>query len=203
MLVFLMACGTPTTAECGPEECAAVCDQNTAPAPAPAAPTEGKAGKQGKAGGQKMTTFEHQLLDEVLEDVRAGVRPWDDQAVGVCAGKKECTSYLGMDAGVLAKGDYMVKAELRVPQIGEKGTWKVDFHSECSIDHGAAAPEVRTYDRTYDVWYGGPERGYRLMPLRTFESPSKGGAQTCKYTITAKHPDGDKVYAGSWSTPAE
>ncbi|MCA9489958.1 MAG: hypothetical protein KC621_08545, partial [Myxococcales bacterium] len=127
MLLFLLACGAPTTAECGPAECAAVCEQSPAPAPASDPVTEGKAGKQGKAGGQKMTSFEHQLLDEVLDDVRAGVRPWDDQSVGVCAGKKECTTFLGLDAGELGKGDYMVKAELRVPQIGEKGTWKVEF----------------------------------------------------------------------------
>lgn len=204
MLWWLLACGTSTTPECGPEECAAVCEPSLTEVAPQTAPTEGKAGKQDHAGGaQKMTPFEHQLLDEVLRDVRAGIRPWDEQGVGVCAGKKECSTFLGADAGELPKGDYMVKAELRVPKIGEKGTWKVDFHTECRIDHGSSEPEVRTYDRSYDVWYAGPDRGYRLMPLRTFESPSKGGAQNCTYTLTAKHPDGDQVYTGSWSTPAE
>lgn len=204
MLWFLLACGGAPP-ECGPEACASVC---AAPEPAPSVPAAPAAPVEPRpteaADGQpsqKMSPFEHQLLDELMTDVRAGIRPWDDQGIGVCAGKKECTTFLGANAGELPKGDYLVKAELRVPAIGEKGTWKVDFHTECSIEHPGSPPEIRTYDRGYDVWYAGPERGYRLIPLRTFESPSKGGAQRCTFQLTAHHPDGDRLYEGSWSTP--
>jgi hypothetical protein len=55
--------------------------------------------------------------------------------------------------------------------------------------------------RSYPVAYAGEDRGYRLLPLRSITSPSEGGAKSCVYTIKAPHPDGDKVYTGSWSTP--
>lgn len=199
MLVALAACGPA----CGPEECAAeqaACVAAAAecaalaakevPDPRPAAPPS-----------SDLTPFEHGLVDPVLAEIRSGVRPWDGQSVGVCRGKRECDAFLGADPGELPPGSYLVKAELRVPPAGEKGTWTARFESECTTERPGKEPEVRTYDRTYDVQYVGPERGARLSPLRTIESPSPGGPTRCTWKLVGKGGDTENVMSGSWSTP--
>lgn len=187
------ACGAPE--DCGPAECAAVCP----PAPDPTAQEPGGPSPT-VAPEPAASAFEQAFVAPLFDEVRAGVRPWDEQAVGVCEGKKDCGTFLGTNPGQLPKGDYVVKAELRVPPIGDKGTWKVRFQTECRTPKAGGEPVVQTYDRTYDVWYVGPDRGLRLTPLRTIESPAKGGPQTCTFTLTALHPAGDRTTSGGWST---
>ena len=50
------------------------------------------------------------------------------------------------------------------------------------------------------VVYAGEERGYRLR-LRNLTSPRDDARQECTWTLTSPHPDGDKVYEGSWVIP--
>ena len=198
VLLWLAGC-VGGTAECGPAECADICAKEQAPAPSP---TPGPA----PAAAPAMSDFEHKLLDPKLEDLRAGVRPWSDEGIGICRGKKSCDEYLGMEPGELPKVDYLVMAELRVPDIGEKGTWSVTFETDCTsirTTPNGESRDTRNYNRTYEVFYAGEDRGYRLMPLRTIESPSGSARTECTWTLTAPHPDGDQVYEGSWSTPAE
>lgn len=190
MLTLLWACaGGP--ADCGPTECEAVCAQVPKPPPSPGAPTP----------VPELTPFEHELLDPVLADIRAGVRPWSDQSVGICRGKKECDESVGPSPGELPPGDYIVRAELAVPAAGPKGTWKVRFETECLTEKPGGEPVKSTYDRTYEVQYVGPDRGSRLSPLRQIKSPSDGGAQKCTWKLTAPHADQVNTFEGSWSTP--
>jgi hypothetical protein len=192
LIANLGGCGS-APAECGKAECAAVCEA-AAPA-APAAPV---------AEAAKVSSFEAGLVDPILKDVRAGVRPFGEDSIGICKGVKQCDEFLGNNAGELGEGRYMVRAELGVPNVGDPGTWKITFDLECTTTRKTANGDqtsTSNYSREYDVRYAGKDRGYRLQPLRTIESPSKGGARSCKYKITAPHPDGDKVYDGSWSTP--
>lgn len=184
MWLWLASCASPPP-PCGAEACAEVC----------------AAGAAGPDAADGRSALEEQLLADVVADIRAGVRPWADDAVGVCVGKKECKSFLGADAGALGPGDHLVKAELRVPAAGPKGTWKVRFETACTSSKAGAEPTVSTYQREYDVTYAGPDRGYRLMPLKMIESPSKEGPQACTWTLTALHPDGDRSWSGSWSVP--
>lgn len=191
VLGALTACGG--SKECGPAECAGVCDGGG---------TAGGGGTDG-ATSAKMTEFENSLLSPVLEDIREGVRPFTDQGIGICKGTKNCDEFLGSDVGELPEGDYMVMADLRVPKIGEPGTWTIVFDTECETTRtteSGSTSSTSSSSRSYDVRYAGESRGYRLMPLRTIESPAVG-ARKCTYKITAPHPDGDKVYTGSWSTP--
>lgn len=191
-LSMLSACGGGS-ATCGEAECAPICEK-----------TAGETTEAAGTASTKLTTFEDGLLAPVVEDVRAGVRSFDEQGIGICRGTKECEEFLGSDVGELPPGDYMVKAELRVPKIGEPGTWSITFDTSCDAIRKTESGETTSTSnssRSYDVRYAGEQRGYRLMPLRTIESPSKGGARKCTYTITAPHPDGDKVYKGSWETP--
>ncbi len=193
LCLSLAACGTSATcgeAECAPFVAAAIADANAVPA---------------EPQGTLVTGFEETLLKPLMEDIQAGVRPFSEQGVGICRGERTCDEYLGTDVGELAPGKYIVMAELRVPNVGDPGTWKVNFQTECGITRTSSGGELTTSNtdssREYDVRYAGTERGYRLMPLRTITSPSNGGTRNCTYSITAPHPDGDKVYSGSWSTP--
>lgn len=189
----LAATGCGGSKECGQAECSALIEAAVAEAQAanPAGPT--------------FTEFEGSLLTPLIDDIRAGVRPFSDESVGVCQGERTCDVFLGTDAGELEEGNYIVMAELRVPNVGEPGTWTIDFSTSCEITrtdaNGNTSTSTAESSRSYDVRYAGTERGYRLMPLRTIESPTSGGSRSCTYTITAPHPDGDKVYMGSWTTP--
>lgn len=193
LIANLGGCGS-APADCGETECAAIC----------ATAAEGAPAAEPAAEAAKVSGFEAGLVDPILQDIRSGVRPFGDDSIGICKGVKQCEDFLGGDAGELGEGRYMVRAELGVPNVGEPGTWKIKFDLECTTTRKTANGDqssTSNYSREYDVRYAGKDRGYRLQPLRTIESPSKGGARSCKYTITAPHPDGDKVYEGSWSTP--
>lgn len=193
-VLFLVACGGGQAIPPTAESCAAICaaDAKTEPAPAPApdpAPS---------AGGSEMSDYEMKLLGPVLEDIRGGVRPYDDQGIGICKGKDKCDKFIGTDVGELAKGDYILQAVLAVPKQGEG--WKMTLATECTTTKGDSTTN-KSNTKDYDVKYAGEGRGYNLVPLRRIESPGKYGAQECTYTITAPHPDGDKVYEGKWSVP--
>jgi hypothetical protein len=143
----------------------------------------------------------------MLDELRQGVRPLDGQAFGVCSTSngKDCTEFLGAAPGELAAGKYLVKAELAVPRAGDKGAWKATFDVTCTATAASGnttSTSTKTYTHTYDVNYTAQERGYRLLPLYSIESPPKSGARSCNFTLTAPHPDGDKVYTGSWKVPA-
>jgi hypothetical protein len=189
LMAGLAGCGSAST-QCGEAECATVC--------------AGAAEAVAEEAGVKVSSFEAGLVDPILEDIRGGVRPFGEDSIGICKGVKQCDEFLGNQAGELPEGRYMVRAELGVPNVGEPGTWKIKFDLECTTTRKTANGEqssTSNYSREYDVRYAGKDRGYRLQPLRTIESPSRGGARSCKYKITAPHPDGDKVYEGGWDTP--
>ena len=180
--------GTVAPATCGEAECADICASGTPDA----------------GSGPHMSEFEKGIVDPILVDIREGVRPWDPQGIGVCKGKRECDEFLGTDVGSLPAGEYLLKADLRVPRTGDAHTWTVEVTTDCETVKTTESGETKSTSsntRSYDVRYAGEDRGYRLMPLRTITSPSDGGARNCKYTIKAPHPDGEKTYTGSWSTP--
>jgi hypothetical protein len=153
----------------------------------------------------KVTSFERSLLDPALDDLRQGVRPLDDKAFGVCSSTgKECTEFLGATPGELPPGKYLVKADLAVPRLGHQGTWTVTFEVKCtttSVSGTSTTTATSTHSHSYEVAHSAQERGYRLVPLYTIESPAKHGSRACSYTLTAPHPDGAKTYAGAWSVP--
>jgi hypothetical protein len=191
LMATVIGCGSGSK-ECGEAECSAVCS------------ADGAEEVVEEKAGQQVSEFEASMVDPILSDIRDGVRPFTEDGIGICKGIKQCDEYLGAEAGELAAGRYMVRAELAVPNVGEPGTWKIQFDLECTTTRNTANGEqssTSNYSREYDVRWAGNDRGYRLQPLRTIESPSKGGKRVCKYKIIAPHPDGDKVYEGGWSTP--
>lgn len=176
---------------CGDAECAPVCE---------------KAAAANSATSLTLTPFEKGLVDPMLADIREGVRPFSENSVGFCKGNgKECEEFLGFDVGELPPGQYMIRADVRVPKTGEPGTWKLKLDTKCVTTRQTANGEVSSESnntRELDVRYAGEDRGYRLSPLYTVESPSKGGARKCTWVLSA--PNGDRVqeWKGSWATPA-
>lgn len=207
-LATLIGCGDSgpgASTTCGEAECAAICAPKIeaakagSEAPAPASPEK-------SPKGLALSDFEEGILKDVVADLRAGVRPFDDKGIGLCKGQgKTCDEYLGLKAGVLPPGEYMVRAELLVPKTGEKGTWSIQFSTDCttSITNAAGDTTERksSRSRSYEVAYAGASRGYRLSPLYTIKSPNPEGEERCTYSIVAPHPDGDKVYEGEWTLP--
>lgn len=197
-LVALTACGS---AEPTAESCASICAQSGTEEATEEAAEEAAAPASGA-----MTAFENDLLSPLLTDVREGVRPFHPEGIGLCSGKEACDGYIGMSADNLEPGDYILQAELRVPKTGDKGTWKVRVDYECTYVRATESGEdtsTKTSSREYDVVYAGESRGYRLVPLRKIKSPHERSSESCNWSITAPHPDGDKVYEGSWFAPAE
>lgn len=180
MVLMWVSCDKLPTGTCGPEECAEACAALTPPPP----PTP--------SGQPAPTEFEQKVLDAQLDEIRRGIQPWSDTAIGLCRGRRDCDKFLGVNAGKLGRGAHFVKAELRVPP-GPPGTWTVRFVTECTTATG----EVRAFERDYDVVNNGGERPTSLN-LRAIDSPSEDGAEVCKWTLTTLDPRGDKQYTGTW-----
>ena len=199
VLALLVGC-TGAPAQVDEAACASICDARDT-----TATTTPEAG----ASNIKLSAFEEQLFATPVEDVRAGVRPFDDSSLGICPkgeNTRRCDKMLGTDVGELAEGEYILYGSFRVPRIGDRGTWKVKLKVECEVTRTLPDGTTRTdtrnpYEREYEVVFAGEEHGYKLSPMRRITSPGKNGAEACTYTITAPHPDGDKVYTGSWSVP--
>ena len=193
-LFLLVACGGETIAPTA-ESCAAICaaaDKAAQPAPAAEAPAPAS------RGGATMTEYEQKILGPVLEDLRNGVRPFDDQSVGLCQGKSTCDRFIGTSSKGLEPGDYILQAVLAVPKEGDG--WTITLATDCTTTKGDSTTN-KSDSKDYELKYPGEGRGYKLVPLRRIKSPGTYGAQSCSWKITAPHPDGDKVYEGEWSVP--
>ncbi|MBA2320728.1 MAG: hypothetical protein H0V89_06190, partial [Deltaproteobacteria bacterium] len=181
---LLVGCADePST--CGPEECAAF----AAAPPAVQGP---------------LAPWEEALVGPLLADARGGIRPWDAEGIGICRGTRVCDAYLGTEVGELPPGDYLVRAELRVPELGPPGTWKIRYRSQCEVvtrtKDGGTRKKTETASLDQTVRYAGPEEGWRIEPLQPIHSPSEG-ASTCTWTLEGEQPSGPVSWSGSWSTP--
>ena len=194
--MWWFGCSQPA---CDEAACADVC----AAAEAASKPDGAVAGADDTMAPVTMSDFERGLVEPVLEDVRAGIRPFDDEGIGLCRTDEaatECLEYLGTDPGDLPPGNYFLRAMLRVPKASFD--WKVSLVVSCTDATSEGAPRERT--REYNVRYAGEKRGYRLQPLQRITSPNPTGPSACTYTLSGVQPDGEgKVYTGGWKLPAE
>jgi hypothetical protein len=186
-LLSLLACGSPAPVEC-PEcpDCQSVEAEPSATSP-------------------NLTEWEAGVLAGPIETLRDGIKPFSESSWGICLGVQQCEGEGGgvVDAGTLATGDHVIFAELSVPELG--GQWSVNFHMECQTTGNTGVTSDYNYDRSFDVRNGGPNRGYRLMPLARIKAPHPSGARECAYTLTPIWPDGREgaPWTGSYSTAAD
>lgn len=150
-----------------------------------------------------LSVAEAKLLAPYLADLRAGVRLFGDQGFGVCQGKRSCDQYLGAEPPPLAEGDYLIKAELSVPELGEG--WKVHFRISCDLTTLEGRTTTQQHDKLYDVRHVNNETmGYRLQPLWMIQSPHPNGSRTCTFSLAPVDPSGQEGshWKGRYTTPA-
>ena len=165
-------------------------------APCPECPTV-------SASTPTLTDSEMELLSKSLADIRAGIRGFDDESIGVCQGSgKNCEEFLGKDVSNLPEGKYVLYAKLLAPKIKKGKGWKVDYSKECkTIKKSKNGESVtnNTYSKEYHI--GSNPKGWRLAPLATITSPGKYGRQECSWKLVFHNVNGTEEITGSWSVP--
>lgn len=202
-LALLAAACTGGPAAVDEAACASICAQQ---ASGGASAGDAEAAPEGMV----LSAYEQELFSGLVEEVRQGVRPFDDQSLGICPkgdNTRRCDEMLGSSPGELPEGEYILYGSFRVPNVGERGSWKVKLIVECELTRtlpdGTTKTDTRPpYEREYEVVYAGEDRGYTLSPMRRITSPGRNGAESCTYKVVSPSPDGDKVYEGAWSVPA-
>jgi hypothetical protein len=152
-------------------------------------------------GGLTLEPWEAELLGDQVQQLRAGVRPFDAQGWGVCTGSKKCGDFIGTDPGTLAPGEYLLRAELSVPRLGDG--WTARFDQSCEVTRPNGQTSTRDSERSHDIAYAGDSRGYRLEPLIRIQSPAPDGDRACTATLTPIRPDGTagEPWKASWRVP--
>ena len=148
------------------------------------------------------------LLKPYLNDIREGIRPFNEKGIGICKGlDRTCPEFLGTEVGDLPAGEYQLRADLVAPKLSPEEKWEMQVDINCEITRKLKNGDSKTnqdWSKTYKISHtNNKEHGYRLSPLRKITSPSKYGRQDCTYTMTAKNANGDKVYSGKWSVPSK
>lgn len=149
-----------------------------------------------------MDDWEAEVLSPVLADLRAGITLWDDQGFGICAGNRDCDSFLGAEALDLPEGQYLIQAVLKVPSQGTP--WKVKFDVACNTSVKGGRDTTQHHDREFEVKHTGAHRGYPLRPLWKIRSPHPQGSRDCAFELTSVRSDGKvlETWTGHYSTPA-
>lgn len=155
-----------------------------------------------------LSAFEQEIVGTLLAQVRAGIQPVSDDAVGICRrgeNPRRCEEFIGRTATDLPEGEYMLYGGFMAPNVGERGTWQVRLESECTVTRvaadGATTDAESRFERDYTINHNPGERGYVLAPMRRITSPHPSGAQRCTYRLTLQHPDNPTVIEGAWSVP--
>ena len=179
------------------------CPQTECPKCPDAAASSTISTKSSSAGA--LSAAEKELLSSHIEDLRAGIRGFDENSIGICvqgAKKSECAEYLGTDAKNLPEGKYIMYAKLTAPKIAPEGKWKVEFSKDCTRIKKTKNGESKTtnnYSKSYNINFG--PKGYRLAPLATIASPGKHGSEECTWSLKFHNVNGVKEVTGSWSLP--
>jgi len=144
------------------------------------------------------SSFESDLVGPLLQEVRRGVRPFDDEGLGVCRGTHACDEFLGRTVeDPLPPGEYGLFAALRVPPVGPPGTWTVKVTTTCTGEGADGTPYTREHDVVAPP--GRSARPHRLV-LQRITSPDPDGPRSCTWTVDAPHPDREIHFEGSWTT---
>lgn len=148
----------------------------------------------------ELDAWQQEQLRPISDRLKAGIVPLPESGFGVCRGRTSCEEFLGPAPGVLAEGDYVVRAEVSVPDIGTG--WKVRFENRCTTTSAADRQTERNYERVYDVGATPGGRGYRLEPMWRIQSPRKEGSQNCTFRLIPIRPDGaeGEPLTGSYQT---
>ena len=142
--------------------------------------------------------WERQILADQLRHIRDGVQLFSKrEGFGLCVSapkgpvKSACDTFVGAIPGVLAHGDYFLRARLKAPSIGED--WLVRMEEECTLQ-SPGNPKEQTLSKVhnYNVLYKGPVKGKeRFYPIRmtNVQSPNTAGRKDCVVKLYSHRPD--------------
>ena len=159
-------------------------------------------------GSESDAQAELELLSPFLNDSREGIREFSPNSIGICNGQwKNCTEFVGRDAGVLPEGKYMIRGDFQAPKLAPEEGWKVKFSVDCEITKKAGdstSTTTKNYAKEYKISHvNRTEYGYRLSPLYNIESPSSRGEHQCTWTLTGNNLNEPVVWKGSYTIPAK
>ena len=159
-------------------------------------------------GTDGVSEAELELLSPFLTDLREGIREFSPNSIGICKGQgKECTEFVGLDAGVLPEGKYVIRGDFQAPKLAPEEGWKVKFSVDCEITKktsDSTSTTTKNYAKEYKITHvNRTEYGYRLSPLYNIESPSSRGEHQCTWTLTGNNLSEPVVWKGSYTIPAK
>jgi len=151
----------------------------------------------------QMSPWAGEILAPVVARLEAGVQPHDGAGIALCHGRTRCESVMDVFPEPLEPGEYVVRANLDVPEYGEG--WRVDFQVDCTLTTAAGRKKMRNHDQSYELVHRGGGRGTTIDPLWRVKSPSKGGQTSCDLRLTPVRPDGSAQDALQlkYSVPAD
>lgn len=194
-LALLQACaGVPEPCELADCDCDAGVEEPTAVTSVPPLSVD----------GYTPSAFEVDALSETVEDIRLGIRAWDDNSVGICLGTHTCEGFLGPAPGVLPQGDYVLQAILNVPNAGTTDTWTLHSRTQCAVttwEGEVIETRIDLHERDFSVSYAGQNRGYPLRPLAVIRSPLTDASMDCTWTLESTHPGTPSSWSGGWQVP--
>ena len=163
---------------------------------------------RGPQNSDSVTPEELELLTPFLSDLREGIREFSPNSIGICKGQgKDCPEFVGLDAGELAEGKYMIRGDFQAPKLAPEDGWKVKFSVDCEITKktgDTTSTTTKNYSKEYKISHvTRTEYGYRLSPLYNIESPSSRGEHTCTWSLTGQNLSEPVVWKGSYTIPAK
>ena len=174
-------------------------------------PTSNDAPKMSKSNkapdsSSGVSEAELKLLEPFLSDLREGIREFSPNSVGICEGQsKSCETFVGLDAGELAEGKYMIRGDFQAPKLKPESGWTIKFAVDCEItkiSKNSTSTTTKNYAKEYTINHvNRTEYGYRLSPLYNIESPSSSGTHKCSWSITGANLDEPVVWKGSYTIP--
>ena len=163
---------------------------------------------RGPEGTESVSEAELELLSPFLTDLREGIREFSPGSIGICKGQgKDCTEFVGLDAGVLPDGKYMIRGDFQAPKLAPEEGWKVTFSVDCEITKktgDSTSTTTKNYAKEYKISHvNRTEYGYRLSPLYNIESPSSRGEHKCNWSLSGNNLSEPVVWKGSYTIPAK
>ena len=153
-----------------------------------------------------LSPAEMDAFGDSLQDLRAGVRPFDDKSVGICRCNgpcgKACDEYIGLVADKPPAGDYQVRAALHTPRLMPDSMLQIGFEHECTVTiegKNGSRTSTDTYNRTFQIGKSNRKHGYRLTRTKTFKSPRTKGRRHCTWRYRLPGVGGEKTIEGSYT----
>ena len=154
-----------------------------------------------------VTPEELELLAPFLTDLREGIREFAPNSVGICKGQgKDCTEFVGLDAGELAEGKYMIRGDFQAPKLAPEEGWKVKFSVDCEITKktgDTTSTTTKNYAKEYKISHVNRTSTGIDSPLYNIESPSSRGEHQCTWSLTGQNLNEPVVWQGSYTIPAK